>query len=394
MGALNKMSLKKSFLVIIVLSLLLAVILSLLVIGICDAVIDKFNVSGTIPATDIDSDLINSAGQGVVIQNENGNLDISTSYYSYHIEPYYTILSVVKIAVPIIILIVSLICADVIFYKVKLKKPLDILRSGAEQIQQQNLDFEIDVCSKDELGELCSAFEIMRKALLSNNRALWGKVEERKRLNAAFAHDLRTPLTVLKGQSEMLIKYAPQMSDEKVISTAEMMGRHITRLENYVNTMNDIQRLEDVTIQKKIVAISEIVKQMKLTGASVCTHTEFIFEDKTGCEVVYVDAPVIMQVYENLLLNAVRFSQSKIAVTIALSNDTFVLTVADDGKGFTPKDLSNATKPFYKAVNETDNDHFGMGLNICKILCEKHNGYLELSNDNGAKVVAAFGLQN
>ena len=394
MGALSKMSLKKSFMLIIVISLLLALISSLLFMVICDAVIDICNFTGTIPAADIDTDLLNSAGQGVVIQNENGNLDISTSYYSYHIEPYYTIIYVIKIVVPVIIFIVSLICADIIFFKVKLKKPLDILRRGAEQIQQQNLDFEIDVCSTDELGELCSAFEIMRKALVSNNRALWGKVEERKRLNAAFAHDLRTPLTVLKGQSEMLIKYAPQMSDEKVIYTAEMMGRHITRLENYVNTMNDIQRLEDITIQKQIVATSEIIKQMKLTGASVCKHIEFIFEDKTDNEAVCIDTQVIMQVYENLLSNAVRFTQSKIAVTIALTNDTFVLTVADDGKGFTPKDLSNATKPFYKAGNETDNDHFGMGLNICKIICEKHNGYLELSNDNGAKVIAAFGLQN
>ena len=133
---------------------------------------------------------------------------------------------------------------------------------------------------------------------------------------------------------------------------------------------------------------------MKLTGASVCKHIEFIFEDKTDNEAVCIDTQVIMQVYENLLSNAVRFTQSKIAVTIALTNDTFVLTVADDGKGFTPKDLSNATKPFYKVRNEADNDHFGIGLNICKILCEKHNGYLELSNDNGAKVIAAFGLQN
>lgn len=390
MGSLNKMSLKKSFLVILVVSLLIAVILSLLAIGICDAVIDKLNFSGKIPATDIDSDLISSAGQEVVIQNENGNLDISTSYYSYRIEPYYTILSVVKIAVPIIILIISLICADVIFYKVKLKKPLDILHRGAEQIQQQNLDFEIAVCSKDELGELCEAFEIMRKTLFSNNQALWSKVEERKRLNAAFAHDLRTPLTVLKGQSEVLMKYAPQMSDEKVISTAEMMGRHITRLENYVNTMNNLQRLEDIAIQMQTVSVRDVVKQMQLTGASVCKDIEFILQNKTNRETVYVDIPLVMQVYENLLANAVRFAHSQVIVTIDTYDEMLILTVADNGKGFTPKDLSNATKPFYKVGNETDNEHYGMGLNICKLLCEKHDGYLNLSNFNGAKVVAAF----
>ena len=121
MGALSKMSLKKSFMLIIVISLLLALISSLLFMVICDAVIDICNFTGTIPAADIDTDLLNSAGQGVVIQNENGNLDISTSYYSYHIEPYYTIIYVIKIVVPVIIFIVSLICADIIFFKVKLK---------------------------------------------------------------------------------------------------------------------------------------------------------------------------------------------------------------------------------------------------------------------------------
>lgn len=392
MDPLNKMSLKKSFLVIIIISLLIAVILSLLAIGVCDAVIDKFNFSGMISATDIDPDLIGSDEHGVVIQNENGDPDISTSYYSYRIEPYYTILSVVKIALPIIILVLSLICADVIFYKTKLKKPLDILQHGAEQIQRQNLDFEITACSEDELGKLCTAFEIMRKALLSNNQALWGKIEERKRLNAAFAHDLRTPLTVLKGQSELLTNYAPQMSCEKVISTAEMMGRHITRLENYVNTMNDLQRLEDITIQKQTVSVSDVVKQMQLTGSTVCKDIEFILQNKTNRETVYADIPLIMQAYENLLVNAVRFTHSQVTVTVDIYDEMFTLTVEDNGKGFSPNDLSNATKPFYRAGNETDNEHFGMGLNICNVLCEKHGGCLKLSNFNGAKITASFKL--
>ena len=47
------------------------------------------------------------------------------------------------------------------------------------------------------------------------------------------------------------------------------------------------------------------------------------------------------------------------------------MNVVDDGAGFTAKDLSNAMKPFYKAENEINNEHFGMGLNICKMLCEK-----------------------
>lgn len=103
-----------------------------------------------------------------------------------------------------------------------------------------------------------------------------------------------------------------------------------------------------------------------------------------------IDAAIVMRVYENLLANAVRFAKKKIMVSAELQDGYLYLNVSDDGAGFAEKDLENATKPFYKTVRETDNEHFGMGLNICKILCEKHGGYIRLNNRNGAVVTAAF----
>ena len=218
---------------------------------------------------------------------------------------------------------------------------------------------------------------------------MWRQLEERKRLNSAFAHDLRTPLTVLKGQSEMLIKYMPQMPVEKVISTAEMMQRHIARLETYVDTINDLQRLEDIEVDKKTIAVSDVIEQMHSTGISVCQGKKFVFNTSlSDISEVYLDFAIVMRVYENLLSNACRFAENKITVCIEIENDYFRLTVSDDGNGFSSRDLSNATKPFYKA--ETDHKHFGMGLNICKILCEKHGGNLELKNQGGASVLAVF----
>ena len=67
-----------------------------------------------------------------------------------------------------------------------------------------------------------------------------------------------------------------------------------------------------------------------------------------------------------------------------------LVSVNEDGSFTTVKDLSDAMKPFYKAEDETGNEHFGMGLNICKTLCEKHGGSLQISNESGAKVIAAF----
>lgn len=309
-------------------------------------------------------------------------------------ERYILLLSIADLVQCIGIPLWSLLCVvvcGIIFYHRKIEKPIGVLLEASENISNNQLDFSVEVPEKNELGDLCLSFEKMRIALRDNNLEMWRQVEERKRLNAAFAHDLRTPLTVLKGQTEMLVKYAPKMSEEKIISTAEMMGRHITRLEAYVNTMNELQRLEDVEIKKESVAIKDIEKQMRITGTTVCTKKEFVFRQNIpNTQNVTIDISVVMQVYENLLSNALRYADTKIEVHIDKQDSLFVLAIADDGTGFTSKDLSNAMKPFYRAENESHNEHFGMGLNICKILCEKHGGYIQISNENGAKVIAAF----
>ena len=294
------------------------------------------------------------------------------------------------IAIPLWSLLCVVVCG-IIFYHRKIEKPISILLEASENISNNRLDFSVEVPEKNEFGELCLSFEKMRVALKENNIEMWRQVEERKRLNAAFSHDLRTPLTVLKGQSEILSKYVPKMYEEKIIETAETMKRHIIRLETYVNTMNDLQRLEDVEVKKELVDVKELEHQMRITGAAVCKGKEFVlYQNIFDVDSVKIDTSIAMQVYENLLSNAVRYAKRKIEIAIDKKDSLLLLNVVDDGAGFTAKDLSNAMKPFYKAENEINNEHFGMGLNICKMLCEKHGGYLQISNENGAKAVAAF----
>ena len=303
----------------------------------------------------------------------------------------YNILGILSVGIYPVCFIFCIIITSILFYKRQLDKPLTILSDAADNIAGNNLDFKITYDKDNELGKLCTSFEKMRIALQDTNLEMWRQIEERKRLNAAFSHDLRTPLTVLKGQSEMLSQYAPKMSEDKIISTAEMMKRHIIRLENYVTTMNDLQRLEDVEIKKETVAVDEIEKQMRMTGMAICTEKEFsLIQNISNIPEVMLDISIVMQVYENLLSNAIRYVKTKIQVVIEKKEDFILLTVSDDGVGFTAKDLSDAMKPFYKAENETGNEHFGMGLNICKTLCEKHGGSLQILNESGAKVIAAF----
>lgn len=329
----------------------------------------------------------------VLFVGEKGNVEIRKRAESIS-EMYVLLLDMADLFQCIVIPLWSLMCIGIcgmIFYRRKIEKPVAILSEASENISNNRLDFSVEVPEKNELGDLCLSFEKMRAALQDNNLEMWRQVEERKRLNAAFAHDLRTPLTVLKGQSEMLVKYAPKMSEEKIVSTAEMMKRHIIRLENYVDTMNNLQRLEDIEVTKELIEVKEFEKQLRITGTAICTEKDFtLFQNLSDIQNVKIDISVVMQVYENLLSNALRYAKTKIEVTVDRHNEFLMLIIADDGTGFTSKDLSNAMKPFYRAESKSHNEHFGMGLNICKILCEKHGGYIQISNENGAKVIAAF----
>ena len=99
-------------------------------------------------------------------------------------------------------------CIEIwLFYRNKLKIPIKELEQASRNIGENNLDFQITYENKDEMGCLCHEFGGMRKQLLHNNQKLWKNIEEEKMLRAAIAHDIRSPLSVLKGYQEMLMEY-------------------------------------------------------------------------------------------------------------------------------------------------------------------------------------------
>lgn len=89
-----------------------------------------------------------------------------------------------------------------LFYSRELKTPIHLLLNASKRIADNQLEFKLEYDKPNEFGILCRAFDEMRSALYDSNRQLWRSLEERKRLNAAFSHDLRTPLTVLRGYAD------------------------------------------------------------------------------------------------------------------------------------------------------------------------------------------------
>ena len=106
---------------------------------------------------------------------------------------------------------------------------------------------------------------------------------------------------------------------------------------------------------------------------------------------LFIDTELVMQVYENLVSNAVRYAENSVSVDVNIAENILKITVYDNGKGFSEEALKNAVQPFYRDENEPDKLHFGLGLYICKVICEKCGGMLTVENhENGGKVTAEF----
>lgn len=290
---------------------------------------------------------------------------------------------------------ITILAAVLVFYFTKLKKPLIALTKASERIAENELDFTLGYSGNDEMGRLCAAFEKMRSALDESNQCMLRMIDERKQLNDAYTHDLRTPIAVLKGYTEMLTKYLPtgQMSKEEVLETVGTMSAHVSRLEKFVESMNTVQKLEDMMIQREPVSTVDFLGHLRESASILCQSNKLAcrFETVIGSETLHLDAGVVLQVYENLMSNAIRFAKSKITIRCEYQANVFTLYVSDDGKGFSEKDLLKADKPYYSGAEQKKEYHFGLGLHISKILCEKHGGKLNLENaPQGGAIIKAY----
>jgi signal transduction histidine kinase len=377
------LSLRKSLIFYIIIFAVLALILSVMTFSICGYAVD--NIKSSYPVTGEKYYLTNEQGEQL---GDGAFISDTTVPMSKQDERMIALLELLPvIAVPIYSAL-CIMAASLLFYRNKLKKPLTELQAASEKISNNDLDFSIEYDSKDELGQLCTSFEIMRTTLARNFSEMWRQVEERKQLNAAFAHDLRTPLTVLKGYNEML--QASENSQTR--ETAVTMGKHISRMENYVSSMSNLRRMEDTQPEYKLIDLQPLVSSLYDSAKIVCTKNgkELILQNDIPVLQLSLDSTFISQVCNNLISNAVRYARTLVTISFALHDNGLLLSVSDDGNGFDKGSLQKAANPYFTGESN-HSEHFGLGLYICKLLCEHHNGYLQIRNTaDGANVSAYF----
>lgn len=375
----QKMSLKKSLVMLAALCLGGVSILSIITILIFSDMQQK--ILDTRPIVVTDYTMKNHEGTGsetTVVPQKYIYKELSKDN-----QIYYWIVTILMVILPVIYIIAASLMVAKFYYKLKLQIPLQNLKNGMYHISQQDLDFQIQYTTDDELGKLCDTFECMRNEIHKSNCKMWDMLQERKALTASISHDLRTPITVVNGYLDYLEKSMERkmLTEELLQTTIKNMAGAMSRLERYVDYVKDIQKMEEIEIRKEQYNLKEIIADITREFSVLAAQygRKLIIHDLSQDAFIETDKDMLSKILENIFDNALRFSTDKIVLSIDEKKDYICFSIQDDGVGFTAEELNSATSFFYSSP--TNGGNFGIGLSICKILCEKLGGNMCLGNN-------------
>ncbi|WP_236757213.1 HAMP domain-containing sensor histidine kinase [Acutalibacter muris] len=345
-------------------------------------------------------------GQLVTDGQERGESQGQTSYMIERIESSYSMLSskakmayrasqICMVLLPFLFAVIGTTLCAWWFYRRVLEPPITVLMDATAHIQDRDLNFQITFGGQNELGQLCTAFEKMRQTLYENNRRMWSMLEERRTLQASVAHDLRNPIAIMTGYVEYLQENnkAGTLTEEKLEKALSNLGITAERMGRYTDTMRDLGAIEETEVHRREAELHDFLQHMadslSLLFQNTQVHFSYEFHVPKGRAVL--DGELLYRVLENLISNALRFAEREIGLTFCLEHGILSATVTDDGPGF--KLLQKKTALFYS--EDTSGQHLGLGLAVSRVLCQKHGGTIELSNQplHGACVKASIAVK-
>jgi signal transduction histidine kinase len=250
-------------------------------------------------------------------------------------------------------------------------RPLRSLTDAAEKIAEGQLEQQVKIGSRDEIGRLGEAFNRMSQKVARANLM-------RKQMTADIAHDLRTPLTVIGG-------YIESMRDGVLQPTPERLSLIYTEIEGLQDLVGDLRMLTQVDAGELPLHPQRIAPYGLLEHAAATyghradqqgVHLELDVPD--GLPDLNVDEGRMMQVFGNLLSNALRYTPSggEICLSARSEGDSVTLAVADTGEGIAEEDLPYIFDRFRRAdkSRHSETGESGLGLAIVKALVEAHGG--------------------
>lgn len=267
-------------------------------------------------------------------------------------------------------------------------KPLKELNYASEMIATGDLNYEMTYKKDDEIGKFCSEFDKMRLRLKDSLEKQVRFEQSRKQLIASITHDLKTPLTSIKGYVEVL--------EDGVITDAETINNYLKIIGNKTNQLNHLiddlftfskMEIGEFQINPEVVCCTNLFDEILSQKHHDFQDTEiqFIYE-RPECECrLNVDEFRIHQVLENLISNARKFTKTYIKFYARVYRDFFEFYIEDDGVGIEANELPMIFDHFYKVDKSRtySSKGSGLGLAICKQIVEAHGGTISVRSELG-----------
>ncbi|WP_370827307.1 sensor histidine kinase [Fournierella massiliensis] len=271
-----------------------------------------------------------------------------------------------------------------------LRRDADLLTSAAQTIARQRLDEPLNGQARvREFGDTLAAMDKLRASLAQSLKDQWAMEQQRRLELAALTHDLKTPLTVISGNAELLEEDALNPTQKEMVET---ILRSAVRVQEYLVQLRAMTSPEGmVEQQKEQVSLEHLAEGWKRTGQSLCgaKQVEFICSSVPSVS-LWVYPAALDRAVMNLLDNAVRYAPAggKVVLNILLEAKKVKLSVEDTGPGFSAAALAKGGQPFFTSdASRSQEGHLGMGLFYAAQTAKQHGGSLHLSNTSqGAKV--------
>lgn len=280
--------------------------------------------------------------------------------------------------------------------------PLVKLKKATKNIKEGNLDFVLEVEGNDEFSQLCQDFEEMRKRLKESTEEKILMDKENKELISNISHDLKTPITAVKGYVEGIM--------DGVADTPEKMDRYVRTIYNKTNEMDHL--INELTFYSKIDTNRIPYTFSKLNVEdyfSDCAEELGLEMETRGIELVYAnyvekgvqviaDGEQIRRVIHNIVSNAIKYMEKPrgiIHLRVKDVGDFIQVEIEDNGKGIAAKDLPYIFDRFYRTdvSRNSSKGGSGIGLSIVKKIMEDHGGKVWATSRLGIGTIMYFVLR-
>ncbi|WP_446899161.1 HAMP domain-containing sensor histidine kinase [Clostridium sp. LBM24168] len=278
-------------------------------------------------------------------------------------------------------------------------KEMDILMKITERIKQRNLDFSPRHSRIHEIDRVINSLDEMKRALKDSLEKQWNMESTRKNQISSLAHDIKTPLTIIRGNAE-LMKESCSDSDvmkynQHILKSAGEIERYLELLINMIKSESSIDfnpvKINMKTFFRKLEAQGKVISERK--------NIQFVGSKEGNVpEFFYGDEELLYRALINVISNAVEYSPEggKINFKLEENDNRIKFAVEDSGRGFSKEELQLAVEQFYRGDSgRTSRTHYGMGLFIVKSFIKLHGGCIKLLNSEitgGALVILEIPL--